>query len=174
MMNVLLTSAPGVGKTTVARRLLASLRSLDVTVSGFTTKEIREHGQRTGFEVETTEGECHVLASMRLDGPPKVGRYGVDVSTFEHAALPVLDYPADLVIIDELGSMELASAAFCDVVESLFDAPQPVVATVHTRSHPVTDRLKRRSDVDLIEVRRENRDDLPDQLANCWRGSGLD
>jgi hypothetical protein len=62
---------------------------------------------------------------------PGVGKYGVDVVAFERLAVPALAVPARVVVIDELGKVELASAAFRETVRDLFARPVEVVATVH-------------------------------------------
>ena len=80
--------------------------------------------------------------------------------------------PADAVLIDELGKMELASDAFRDAVTSLLVGETPVVATVHAARYPFTDRLKRRPDADLIRLTSANRDRLPRVMAERlaqWR-----
>lgn len=164
-MKVLLTGRPGCGKTTVAERLVERLREHGRTVAGFVTTEMREEGQRVGFRIRTTGGDEAVLAHVDAPGPPTVGRYGVDLDALERLALPALDQPADVVVVDELGPMELASSAFTEAVRALFDAPTPVVATVHARGHPFTDDLEARGEVELIEVTRVNRDTLADRLA---------
>ena len=102
---------------------------------------------------------------MARRGPPRVGRYGVALGDFERLTLPALRLPADAVLIDELGKMELASPAFTDAVASLLDGDAPVIATVHVFRHPFTDRLKRRPDAELVRLTRENRDELPRLLA---------
>jgi len=48
MNNLLLTGHPGCGKTTVLERALEHLG--DLRLAGFVTLELREHGQRVGFE----------------------------------------------------------------------------------------------------------------------------
>ncbi|HET58202.1 MAG TPA: hypothetical protein ENN35_07165, partial [Deltaproteobacteria bacterium] len=50
--NILLTGAPGVGKTTVIGRILEAVESLHPL--GFYTEEIREGGARTGFSLVST------------------------------------------------------------------------------------------------------------------------
>jgi nucleoside-triphosphatase len=162
---------PGVGKTTVARRLIGHLRERGLSVAGFTTDEIRERGRRIGFTVEGVEGDRAVLASTRYPGPPRVGRYGVDVAAFEKIALAALagDSAARVVVVDELGKMELHSEPFREAVTRLFDRPVAAVATVHRFRHPFTDALKRRREVDVMKVTERNRDDLPEQLADRLR-----
>src|ERR671934_145721 len=58
---------------------------------------------------------------MQAPGPPRVGRYGVDLRTFERVALPALRAAGRdaVVVVDELGKMELASAAFREAVTDL-------------------------------------------------------
>jgi nucleoside-triphosphatase len=70
-----------------------------------------------------------------------------------------------VVFIDELGRMELASAAFREAVSALFDRDGSVMATVHVFGHPLSDALKRRPDVEVCEVTRDNRNALPAHLA---------
>jgi nucleoside-triphosphatase len=163
---LLLEGRPGAGKTTVVRRLARLLSDADVATAGFVTEEVRERGRRVGFRVETLAGRRGMLAHVDFRGPPRVGKYGVDLSTFEQIALPALaaGEKSQLIVIDELGKMELASEAFCESVASMLERPVSLVATVLTSRHPFTDALKRRPDVELITVTRENRDSLPQEL----------
>jgi nucleoside-triphosphatase len=164
--RILIEARPGAGKTTVALRLAERLRAARFPVAGFVTEEIREGGSRVGFRVEAFAGGRGVLAHVSLSGPPRVGKYGVDLEAFERVALPSLEPPAGgATVIDELGKMELASAPFRDAITALFDADAPLVATVHAFRHPFTDELKRRAGVELIPLTRANRDELPDALA---------
>ncbi|MCU7825934.1 nucleoside-triphosphatase [Kitasatospora sp. DSM 101779] len=111
------------------------------------------------------------MARIDLPGPPQVGRYGVDLGVMERLAPPSLAWspsaPATrrLVLIDELGRMELAHPPFRDTGRGLFAADVDVVATVHAQPGPFTDALKRRTDVELVQSARANRDDLPEHLA---------
>ena len=164
--RILLEARPGTGKTTVARRLVRALEERGVEVSGFTTEEIREARRRVGFRVEAVSGESATLAHVDLSGPPRVGKYGVDLQAFERIALPAVENPAGVVVIDELGKMELASEWFTRAVSHLFDGDRPIVATVHAFAHPFTDALKRRKGIRVIGVSATNRDALPDELAD--------
>lgn len=164
--RILVEGRPGAGKTTAARRLAVILRERDVPVRGFTTEEIRVSGRRVGFAVNTADGQHGVLAHVDFRGPPRVGRYGVDLPEFERVALASLHGPATgaVVLIDELGKMELASVAFRNAVQGLLESPCPLVATVHAHHHPFTDALKRRMEV--IRLGAANRDRLPEDLAD--------
>jgi nucleoside-triphosphatase len=164
-VRVLIEGRPGSGKSTAAARLAELLRSEGVGVAGFTSGELRSGGRRVGFCIETLAGERGVLAHVELRGPPRVGKYGVDLAAFERLALPAVAAPAEVVIVDELGKMELASERFREAVNELFERDVAVVATVHTAAHPFTDALKRRRDVERMALRRANRDELPARLA---------
>lgn len=157
------------GKTTVARRLAEHLHEASVPVRGFVTGEIREGGRRVRFSVASFPGACATLAHVDLPGPPRVGKYGVDLPAFERVALPELAGVGELeraiVVIDELGKMELASKPFREAVAGLFGRGLALVATVHIFAHPFTDRLKQASEVELIRVTHGNRDQLPADLA---------
>jgi nucleoside-triphosphatase len=164
-MLTLIEARPGAGKTTTLQRLAELLRERNTILSGFVTEEIRERGRRVGFSIETLGGERGTLAHQRLPGPPRVGRYGVAIGEFERLALPALRVPADAILIDELGKMELALLAFRNAVADLLEGDTPVVATVHAFRHPFTDALKRRPDAEVVRLTRENRDELPRLLA---------
>ena len=165
--RLLVEARPGAGKTTAFLRLAELLRGSGVPIAGFTTAELREQGRRVGFEVESFDGGRALLAGVELTGPPRVGRYGVDLEAFERVALPALRAPPDgVVLIDELGKMELASAPFRETVERLLETPVPLAATVQLGRHPLTDHLKRRPDVELIRLTATNRDALPRELAS--------
>ncbi|MEU9125191.1 nucleoside-triphosphatase [Streptomyces sp. NPDC048506] len=171
--RLLIEGRPGVGKTTAIRRLAALLPARDV--SGFTTEEIRLGGTRVGFALETFTGDHAVLAHVDFPGPPRVGRYGVDLDVMERLALPTLEAAVrdasagQLVLVDELGRMELACSPFREGVRSLFAADVDVVATVHAHHDPFTDALKRRTDVELLQITPANRDAVPEELATRFR-----
>jgi nucleoside-triphosphatase len=166
-VRVLVEGRPGSGKTTVIERVATLLAEQAIDVRGFVTRELREHGRRVGFQVKSLDGEQATLAHTKLSGPPRVGKYGVDLDSFEEIALPTLARPPRdaVVVIDELGKMELASERFREAVMRLLEAPVDLVATVHVYRHPLTDRLKRRRDIERVKLTRGERDALPEQLA---------
>lgn len=165
--RILIEGRPAVGKTTVARRLAALLHEAGVPLAGFVTEEIRHGGRRVGFAVETFDDTRAVLAHVELPGPPRVGKYGVDLEAFERLALPALSSWSEggVVLIDELGKMELASEKFRNAVSDLLESLVALVATVHVVRNPFTDALKRRPGIEVTRVTARNRDDLPARLA---------
>jgi nucleoside-triphosphatase len=171
--RLLLEGRPGIGKTTVARRLLTLLQEAEVPVGGFTTGELRTGGRREGFVVEAVSGAREILAHVDLPGPSRVGRYGVDLAAFERVALPALGDPGrgGVVVVDELGKMELASAAFRAAVVGLFGRDVAVVATVQLAHHRFTDALRRRPGIRVVRVIEATRDALPEQLMERLVGA---
>ena len=83
--NVLLTGPPGCGKTTVVRRVVRALGGL--RLAGFYTQEVRERGQRVGFEIVGLGGQRCLLVDVDWHSQLPVGRYGA------RARSPGADYP---------------------------------------------------------------------------------
>jgi nucleoside-triphosphatase len=160
--TLLLTGRPGVGKTTIIK---AVVQALGEQADGFYTEEIRERGRRQGFRLVGLRGERGILAHVKFKGRgrPRVGRYGVDVSTVDQIGATAIERAVSqgrTVIIDEIGKMELFSDAFKNAVLTALDGQSPVIATVMARPHPWVDALKARPDVTLWEVTLENRDEM--------------
>jgi nucleoside-triphosphatase len=163
---ILLTGSPGVGKTTVIRKVAAGLAGR--TIRGFTTAEMRSGRERQGFRLETFDGESAVLAHVSIRSPYRVGKYGVDVAALEAAIDKALDPRAnpDVYLVDEIGKMECFSEKFIASAKKLLDSGRPLVATVALRGSGFIEEVKRRSDVALHTVTRSNRDILPDEILS--------
>ena len=176
--RLLVTGIPGAGKTSVTGLVVDRIRLAGVIVDGFVTREMRVTGRRVGFEVEALSGSQAIIAHVAWSTSVRVGRYGVGVGAFEDVALPAVRRALEaggVVVLDELGLMELASERFVELVGEVFEATVPVLATVHQRAHPVTDAIKARPDVELVRVTAENRDELPEVLSErfirWWRST---
>jgi nucleoside-triphosphatase len=111
-------------------------------------------------------GNSEVLAHIDFPGPLRVGRYGVDLDAFERVALPALEELGHVVVIDELGKMELASPRFVAAVDGVLASDRFVLATVHVHRHPITDRYKRSPGIETMHVTVTNRDGLVDEIAD--------
>lgn len=167
LKNVLLQGNPGIGKTTLLCRLAEHL--FYVRTGGFFTEEIREKGRRVGFRIETFSGQSGILSHVSFQNGPRVGKYRVDVSQFESIGVAALDDAlenADLVLVDEIGRMELFSKRFQERVLTCLDSTKSVIATVMSRPHPFVDRIKSRSDVQIVEVTLKNRDRLAERIVD--------
>ena len=161
---VLLTGRPGVGKTTLIQKVVARLPG---RAGGFYTRELRQDGARVGFELVTLAGEHGVLAHVGKAGGPRIGKYGVDLGVMDRLGVPVLRRAAergDLVVVDEIGPMELLSPAFVATVRELLTGPYRLLGSITARPHPVADELKKLPGVRLLEVTHANRDRLADEI----------
>jgi nucleoside-triphosphatase len=141
----------------------------DLRRAGFYTQEIREQGQRVGFEAVSLSGRRALLAHVRSRSRHRVGRYGVEPEQLEPLVQEELARPgaADVYLIDEVGKMELFCPAFVDTVPRLLDGAVPVVLTVARKGQGPIAQVKARADVRLVTVNDENRDGLPEELE-CW------
>jgi nucleoside-triphosphatase len=168
----LLTGPPGCGKTTALRRLVERLA--DLRLAGFYTQELREGGERTGFEAVGLSTKRRVLlAHARSRSPHRVGRYGVDAAGFARIVEAELGRAArevDMFVIDEIGKMELLCPQFVEAVLRLLGGPVPVVATVALKGGDLIAEAKVRQDVRLVQVTPENRDGLPAEMEAWVRG----
>jgi nucleoside-triphosphatase len=156
---LLLTGRPGVGKTTVIRSVVAQLGA---RAGGFYTEEIRESGRRTGFRLVTLDGSTGTLADLNISGPYRVGRYGVHLSNLEQVGVAALwaairQPEVSVVVIDEIGKMELFSTAFREAVLAGLDSPKAVIGTITMARSPWVDAVKARPAVTLLEVTVANR-----------------
>ncbi|XP_042041074.1 nucleoside-triphosphatase THEP1-like isoform X4 [Salvia splendens] len=101
---------------------------------------------------------------------PNVGRYKVDVSSFESLALPELEVKedTDLFIIDEVGKMELFSASFFPAVLRVLESNIPLLATVPVpksgRDIPGVARLKNHPGATIYTLNTSNRDAMKEQI----------
>ncbi len=154
---MLITGRPGVGKTTAVMKIMEVLGDKAV---GFCTREIRERGQRVGFEIVTTWGKVHTLAHVDIDGP-KVSKYGVNLEALESVVRELKNIePFKVLIVDEIGKMELMSHIFARWVESVVESNIKFVGTVPLRSrHPLVNRLK--SKLPVWDVTSANRSAIP-------------
>ncbi len=163
--TVLLSGRPGVGKTTLIKKLVAALPG---RCGGFYTQEIREGKRRLGFEIVTLDGQRATLAYVSVPGLPRVGKYSVYVENVDIVAVSALYQAvaeADYVVIDEIGKMELLSAAFRAAVLHAVQSPKAVLGTVMWRAHPWADALKSMAGVVVVSVTFANRERLLDQVV---------
>jgi len=169
-MKVLLKGKPGVGKTTIMEKIKDMI---DIPVFGFYTREIRENKKRQGFSLISTSGriEKTLLAHKRLETPDRVGPYGVK----SEALNPFIEELEEimrtkkpgtfLIMIDEIGKMELFNPRFLPLVEKVLKTPGiNVIATIMFSSRSETDHLKEIDEVKLIDVTRDNREKLPGEI----------
>jgi len=155
--SLLLTGAPGTGKTTIIRE---AIHATNAEPGGFYTQEIREGGARLGFEIVTLDGSRAVLAHVDVRGPQRVGKYGVDLASLDEVAVPALRqavHECSIVVVDEIGKMEMMSLAFRGMLLEVLDSGKRLLGTIMLRPHPFADRIKSDPRVQVILLSKSNR-----------------
>ncbi|MFQ6091255.1 MAG: NTPase [bacterium] len=166
--NILLTV-----KTTVIQKVLAEVST---KVGGFYTREIRKGKTRTGFRIVSLNGEEGVLAHKHFKSRWRVGRYGVNVEDLDRVGVRALEKAlgeSDLIIMDEIGRMELFSERFRATVLRCLDSPKNVLGTIQIRRTPFLDAIRSRDDVTLMEVTAGNRNLLSETILEMFRDTGF-
>ena len=119
-------------------------------------------------------GDEVTMASVGRRGPPRVGRYGVDVEALDGLTERYLGHAedTDLYVVDEIGKMECFSRSFIRAMRRLLDGPTPLVATVGLRGRGLVADAKTWPGTELWQVTRENRDEMPDRVLLWLRAAG--
>jgi len=171
--TILLAGRPGVGKTTVIKRVVDVLGG---EAGGFYTEEIRQGGRRLGFKIITLEGEEGVLAHVDIKGAPRVSKYGVNVKDLEEVGVAALRRAIEerrYVVIDEIGKMELYSQEFRRAVVEALESEKVVLGTAMAGPHGWVDTLKARPQVTVLTVTEGNREGIAQQILDMLQvGSG--
>ncbi len=165
-MKIFITGNPGIGKTVVIKKVADLLKD---KIIGFWTEEQRDSqtGKRVGFKIITTDGNISTLASKTLYSPFRIGSYGVNVKEFEALVIPLLEKAIEqrdkIIIIDEIGKMELFSEKFIKLVKQIiFTDNFNVIASIPSKDvHPLVSSIRKLKEGNLIEITTGNRDDMP-------------
>jgi nucleoside-triphosphatase len=162
----LLTGQPGTGKTSLIKQAVAGAKG---GAGGFYTEEIRSRGVRQGFRLVTLDGETAILSHINSRSPHRVSKYGVDIDSLDKIGVSALNKAArecDLVVVDEIGKMELFSAEFRETVQSVITSGKRLLGTIMLSPNPYADAIKRQPQVKLITVTRDNHQEVLKELRD--------
>ena len=173
---VFLTGLPGVGKSTIVKRVTERMKEGGSKVGGMVSADIRSGPSRVGFEIRNLlTGEVGTLAHVDQATGPRIGKYRVNSDDLERigaGAIFSAIYDADLVVIDEVGPMELTSARFKDAVRSALTCEKPLLGTVHRNAQdPLVRTIKSGPGIHVIEVSYANRETLPSILVERFKAA---
>jgi nucleoside-triphosphatase len=132
MANVILLSGePRVGKTTVLKKIIQMIG--ESKCIGFYTEEIRDEFDRIGFDCVSLDGKRKKIADVNFNSDIRIGRYGIDIDAFEDLALNAIkDYYGSnkVIIIDEIGPMQLLSTKFKQEINNIMTGSNFVIGTI--------------------------------------------
>ncbi|MCL4346422.1 MAG: NTPase [Candidatus Thermoplasmatota archaeon] len=170
-----LTGLPGSGKTSTLLKLVEMLEAEGNTVGGMVTEPIIEDGRRRGLRVyNKMTGESGVLAHVTIESRYSYEKFGVDLTVLETIGVKALtdaEERADIIIIDEVGKLEVESELFVEEVKNVLDLDKAVILTLHKKSrNPLLQDIRKRDDVRILEVTPINRNLLPYKVMKLMKG----
>ena len=176
---LILFGRPQSGKTTLTEYLFNCLspESLSYSLTGFITKELREGGERIGFDLVYLKDKTFRLPLARSTNKlsrseavkrPKVGKYALFPENLEKFVeileKEVASQENLLLFIDEIGKMESFSEKFVNFLSQLFEKNLKIVATLGKGEHPLLKAWRSKKEAIYVEVTQENRDFLKERL----------
>ncbi|MFQ5838988.1 MAG: NTPase [Thermoplasmata archaeon] len=174
-LKIGITGLPKAGKTYALLKVIEMLEAQGKTVGGMVTEPILSEGRRVGFWVmDWSTKERKVLASREIKSKVMVGKYGVDIEALDEVgvrAVASATEEADVIVVDEVGKMEMESVAFVESIKDALDSDKPVILTLHKKSrNPLLQDIRRRDDVRILEVTPVNRNLLPYKIVGLLKG----
>jgi nucleoside-triphosphatase len=166
---LLITGSPGIGKTTLLLKVAEGLRAKGCSVGGMINREVRTSGARVGFEVtDLSSGNRGWLASVHEERGPQVWKYRVNIDDLNNVGVKaILDAceKLDVLVVDEIGPMELFSEKFREAVKKVVEGEKLLVAAIHWKmSGVLIDSIKKREDSETHVVTYENREHLHEAI----------
>jgi nucleoside-triphosphatase len=155
----------------VVARVILRLKSAGIIVGGCTTVEKKVKGVRVGFELrDLSTGVVGELASVAARMGPRVGKYRVnlvDLSRVGTAGLLAAASSAEVIVIDELGPMELVSPDFRRGVRACLDADRELIAVIHERlDDDLINEVKEKA-TKVFTLTLENREAVEEELSSA-------
>ena len=168
--TLILTGRPAVGKTTLIKSVV---KQLEGQAGGFYSEEIFGPGGRKGFRLITLDGQSGVMAHVDINSRSRIGRYGVDVAVIDRIGVAAIRDAIEhkpIVVIDEIGKMEMFSPQFQAIVLKAVSSPKIVIAAAMIDNPPWVAALKALPNVTVWEVTKENRSEKVEQVLK-WINS---
>lgn len=174
-LKIGITGLPNAGKTFALLKVIEMLEAEEKRVGGMVTEPVLTKGRRAGFWVMDWRTKVRkILASTEIVSKVKVGTYGVDLEALDEVGVHAIrsaTEEADVIVVDEVGKMEMESDAFVDAVKDALDSEKPVILTLHKKSrNPLLQDIRRRDDVRILEVTPVNRNLLPYKIVGLLKG----
>lgn len=134
MSNFLISGEPKSGKSTLVSKLVDKLGE-KYELGGMISLDYSENDERKGFKLKDIRtGEEGILASVDVEEGPKVSKYKVNLGDLKNVGVSAIREAiqnCDIIVVDEIGKMELYSVDFREVVGDALSSDKDVIATLH-------------------------------------------
>ena len=165
--RIAVTGSPGIGKSTLVAKVTSRTK---LRVGGVLARDRCYKDRRTGFELlDLSTGMVGILADEAGDGP-QLGKYRVHLDDLDRIGAQAVENAlgCDLIVVDEVGPMELSSHRFVLAVEKAIASPKPMLVVLHQWSnHRLAKKI--RGSFRVLTVTRENRDSLVDKIVQALK-----
>ncbi|MBN1109552.1 MAG: NTPase [Methanomassiliicoccales archaeon] len=173
-----ITGLPSAGKTNTLIQVIKMLEEEGKKVGGMITEPILDDKKRTGlYVIDWMTKEKGVLAATDIQSKFMVGKFGIDLEVLQKVGVQALlnaCEQADIIVIDEVGKIEVESEQFRNAVKEALKTDKPMLLTLHKKSrNPLLQDIRRRDDVRILEVTPINRNLLPYKIMKLMKGELL-
>lgn len=158
MKHILLTGRVQVGKSTALRKFLKN--------SGLSCDGVRTYWKdRDTLLIEPFEGGVSMVAAV-TDGEfrkavPEAFEYGAEI--IERSG------NKDVIVLDEIGRLERCSERFMNAVFEKLQGEKRVLGVIKKESNHFLDKIREFPNVVILEVTEENRDEIPQKIAELMK-----
>lgn len=156
-MNVFLQGVPGIGKSTIIKKLLLEL---DLKPSGFVTLSgsLLKSGQRNVYLYPAND-ICRVETAENLIGERLgEGRFKAHTETFERLGTAILKKAGPpLILMDEIGFMENQALLYQKEILELLNGSIPVLGVIKAKTTPFIEEIVNHEKSVILRVDEMNR-----------------
>ena len=179
--NILLTGQPKAGKSYTLSKLIESFqKNKNIKIKGMLTNELTFAETRVGIKIKDIKKEKEELFAIKFfknekynpSNSKSLENYQIDTEALDRIAIPIFNnlQNCNLLIIDEIGKMELKSNEFEEAIEKIFNNSKSnnfvILATVPIANDvKFVEVLKNREDTEVIELSKGNRDNVFKEIS---------
>jgi len=169
-MIILLTGKPGVGKSTLIKKVIDSYK--DPMLWVMTHELLTEKGNRVGFQANNSKGQIETVShKTNIQSAAVIGQNAVDLNAVDRMFGRILNEAISfngLTIVDEIGPIQLLSSKFAEALSDAFSHSGQVnlISTIHYNDERLEE-FRISKDAWLFKVDETNRDVLTRLVILC-------